>query len=435
MAMGERKFSEDLEIKLDDHQNNIENLEIILANIKKIDDETELKNVTEYYFRIIENHDMINKEQLKQIIDALKNKKENVIEESPKEEIKDKIDRMKKDNKNLSNISIIETSKKDNDNTDGLRRDVTYLEFNDNGNKILYEIENMDLLNKVLSDFDLLKGKNSYELLDIIDNYCKKCQIIHLETKQRDLPTDNYKKEMNSIISERAVDVINSNDNIVLKERVDFKDFVNKFKRGEEISYALNSNGERIYIVGDEKYKFIGEDRELKKLSQDSNEENDIGTANFNSEMKGRGKLEEIDLNNFVHITNFIGQENLIIYIMRAMEYNIGISEKQNDFLARFVTLGMECKVIGIPIPGESLGFLYQEFMKRFGENKLQIMISKGKTLEQQTKDDVRKLKLTPPKNNKLSNWEKAGFISVAIIIESSLILGGLFAILALVKK
>ena len=38
---------------------------------------------------------------------------------------------------------------------------------------------------------------------------------------------------------------------------MDFKEYVDKYKQGQSISYALNSNGERIYIVGEEKYKFF----------------------------------------------------------------------------------------------------------------------------------------------------------------------------------
>ena len=38
-------------------------------------------------------------------------------------------------------------------------------------------------------------------------------------------------------------------------------------------------------------------------------------------------------------------------------------------------------------------------------------------------------------KNDKLTTLEKAGFISVAIILEASVIIGGIIAILAVVKK
>lgn len=432
--MGERKFSEELEIKLDDHQNNIANIESILEKIKKIDDETELKNVTEYYFRIIENYDMINKEQLRDIVDALKKQKENLINISPQEDLKDKIERIKSDNDNFRNFSIVETSKEDNDKTDGLRRDVTYLEFNDNGNKILYEVENLDLVNKTLSDFDLLANKNSYEIINMLSGYLKKCDTINMKTNPSELPTENYNEEMKQVSSSEVRNVISNNDNMVLKERVDFKDFVNKYKQNQEISYALNSNGERIYLVGEEKYKYVGEERELKKLTQDGKDDNDMNVSNFNSDMKGKGKINEINLEEFTHISYYIGKEDLIIYIMKAMDYNIGISEKQNDFLARFISFCMEYKAIGVPIPGESLNYLYEKFMLRFGESKLTAMITKMKPSEKK-KEEAHELKLTPPKNNKLSNWEKAGFISVTVILESVLILGGIFAILALVKK
>ena len=434
MSIGERKFSEELEIKLDESQNNIENIESIIENIKKLDDETELKNCTEYYFRMIENYDMINREQLTQILEALKKKKENIIEESVNEETKEKIDRIKKDNNKLQNFNIINTLKEDNDKIDGLKRDVIYLEFNDNGNKLLYEIENKEMINKILSDFDLIQNKNEYEIMNLLNGYLKKCDIINMETKTTELPTDNYNKEINQIIDGKKQEVFNNNENAILKEKVDFKIFVDKYKKGQNISYAINSSGERIYMIDNEKYKYVGNDRELKKLTDDGKDDNDMNISKFNSEMKGRGNLPEINLEEFTHIRNYIGYEQLLIYIMAAMENNIGISEKQNDFLARFIGFGMEHKALNIPIPGESLNYLYERFMMTFGEEKLKVMFSKMHSYEEKELDKHKELKLEPPKNNKLSNWEKAGFISVAIVLEGTLLLVGIFSILALVK-
>lgn len=438
MAMGVRKFSEDLEIRLDDSQNNIANIESILENIKKIPNETELKNCTEYYFRILENYDMINKVQLRQIIDALKDKKDFIVEDSYDDDFSEKFERVKESNENIKNFSIVETLKEDNDNTDGLKRGVTYLEFDDNGNKILYEISDIDKINSIFSDFDLIKNKNQYEIMNMLDDYCKKCDVINLETDKAELPFENYNDELNQISSSNVREIVDSHENAILKERVDFKDYVDKYKQGQEISYAFNSNGERIYIVEGEKYKFVGEDRTLKKLSQDATSDiYDYGVSKFNSESKGRGNLAEIELDKFTHITNYIGQEQLLVYIIQAMDNNIGISEKQNDFLARFISFGMECKAIGIELPGAFLRSIYDTFMMKFGEDKLKVMITKM-TLEEineKEKESVRELKLVPPKDNKLSNWEKAGFISVAIILESTLLLAGIFSILALVKK
>ena len=280
----------------------------------------------------------------------------------------------------------------------------------------------------MLSDFDLLKGKNQYEIMNMLDDYCKKCDVINMKTDNAEMPFENYNEEMEQISSSNVREIIDNNENIILKERVDFKDYVDKFKQGHNISYALNSNGERIYIVDGEKYKFVGEDRTLKKLSKDATSDTyDYGVSKFNSEISGKGNLEEINLDNFTHITNYIGHEQLLVYIIRAMDNNIGISEKQNDFLARFMSFGMEYNAIGVELPGVSLRSIYDTFMMKFGEDKLKVMISKMSI--QQEKESVRELKLVPPKDNKLSNWEKAGFISVAIILESTLILAGIFSI------
>ena len=81
------------------------------------------------------------------------------------------------------------------------------------------------------------------------------------------------------------------------------------------------------------------------------------------------------------------------------------------------------------------LNSLYERFMKNIGEDRLKVMISKMSKLEQKKKEDIHELKLVLPKDNKLSNWEKAGFISVAVILESALVLAGIFAIFAIVKK
>lgn len=428
----QRKFPEELEIKLDEHQNNIDNLQEILENIKKITNKNILKNCLEYYFRMMENYDSINSDQLREIVESLKTRNEEIDMVENIESLDEAIVNVKNNNTGFNNISIIETSKVDNDNTDGLKRDVSYLEMYENGEKVLYEIENVAAVRNIMNNTLLISDKTENEIKSLLYNYCKPCDIINMSTGVKDFPMDNFNYEMDQINSVNVRDVISNNDGLFLKERVDFKEYVDKYKGGGDISYALNSNGERIYIIGDEKYKYVGKDRELTKLSKDGKDEIDSNVASFNSDMKGKGDLPNINLADFTNIRNFLGMENLLMYIMKAMEYNIGISEKQNDFMANFVIMCEECRAIGIPIPG-NLRYFNELFIKKFGMEKLKYMKDKVKPMDLE-KENVKRLELRPPKN-KMSNLEKAGFISVAVILEGSLILVGILSILAVIKK
>ena len=62
--------------------------------------------------------------------------------------------------------------------------------------------------------------------------------------------------------------------NVILKERVEIDKYVRTNMPDVKIEYGLNSNGERIYTVGDKIIKFEGPERNMQILEHDKIEKN-----------------------------------------------------------------------------------------------------------------------------------------------------------------
>ena len=140
-----RKFSENLEIKLDNHQNSIKNKEQIINEINNIEDLSTIEDVKKYYFKFYETADNSVKKEMAEIANKLNERTEQI--KSGEINLQESFNKAKEENSNLKNINMIKTSKEDNDKLNGMKRAVTYLQINVNGKNELYEVTNENAVN------------------------------------------------------------------------------------------------------------------------------------------------------------------------------------------------------------------------------------------------------------------------------------------------
>jgi len=437
-----RKFSQELEIRLDNHQNKIINKEQIINKINEINDPDEIKALKEYYYRNIEmlSSGEIAKD-LREIVDKIKEREVSL--KSGEIFLQADFNELKSENDNLRNINIIDTAKENNDKIDGLRKGVTYLQIRINGENQLYEITNIKAIQNFLyGNKEELKKMSEKEIIDVLKQYAVRREMSSIDTRPNDrLTSDTIKKEINRINDPHVKEVFIKEESNVLKERVDLKKYVDINMPGAEIKYGLNSNGERIYMVEDKVIKFVGEKRTMQVLTKDDNEKTDVGTSSFATQNSGSANVIDIKSDIYVNIEDFLQSISALNYIIEAVSLNLGVTDNQIEFLTKFMSTCVSTEEMGGYIPGE-LETIYEKYYNYAKGNKKYTNDDMNKIIER--KEAVEKIKELEKKEkyvkklelkDSLSTGEKAGFISVAIILEASVILGGVLAILALVKK
>lgn len=465
-----RKFSENLEIKLDNHQNSIKNKEQIINEINNIEDLSTIEDVKKYYFKFYETADNSVKKEMAEIANKLNERTEQI--KSGEINLQESFDKAKEENSNLKNINMIKTNKEDNDKLNGMKRAVTYLQINVNGKNELYEVTNEKAINAFLNNSELIKNMSESQIIEKLQEHSMKRDTTTIDTRSNSsLNSDTIKNEISRIDDPYVRRAFEEVENLVLQERVEIKKYVDKEMPGATITYGLNSFGERIYMVEDKMLKFEGDDRTLKVLTKDEDSKSNVNNANFDRANKGGGNLGDIKISNFNTLEDFKDSVSYLNYIIESISLDMGVTNSQIDFLTAFIEKCVEreemivdqhnrieaskqtenpINEIPLHIPGEleSIYELYVSLAKespKFTNPRMKEILDRKQTLDALKPKEMKQdkaldneyiKKLTKEnKNDKLTTLEKAGFISVAIILEASVIIGGIIAILAVVKK
>ena len=296
------------------------------------------------------------------------------------------------------------------------------------------------------------------ELANELSKYGKKINTTEIDRNSDNLTGETVKKEMKDINSSYIENAANEQSDVILKEKLDFKEFVDLNMPGEKIEYGYNSYGERIYSAGGRSFKFTGEERKLQEITK-SNTENDI-TANFETYKNGNGSVENLEYSEYKTLSDFNNdsvKNNIEMYIT-ALNEGLNISQEQIEFMSKFLNLyvskeqeiellkrnnGNESLIIEKENQIGDLASEFDKFYEFYKNNSASIKNQEIKDImERQIELDKSKgisfdkVKVLELKNDKpLSPLEQAGFISVAIILEASAVIGGILAFLALVKK
>lgn len=251
------------------------------------------------------NNSIIEYDAIKELKNIIKNR----IYELKSKNIENVIDEIKQNNSNLKNFNIVETSK-DINNKDfyGFRNNATYLKVNDEDNTKLYEIENnnIDQVKEILEK----ENNNNLQTKDLLEKL--KPFLNELEQIEMDYKTNLYKdtliEELNNINEMDVKQVFLRDINEVLKERIKINYYMNDNSLlNERLNYSLNSNGERIYYVGNEIIKFDNE-KNMRILNEN----------NKFVENEKRNELEENEFN--IHTKSESNEQTEIISIPNNLE-------------------------------------------------------------------------------------------------------------------
>jgi len=407
------------------------NIDNILKYIEKVNDPTILEN---YIKRIEDNIDIKNNETAKIILDKAndrlnKLKGINTIEELFQEAEK-KTDKLK-------NISIIDTEKEMNDKINGFRKDVTYIKFNDTNE--IFEVTNVNKVKAFLSNKEILDTLTENEIRRYLIENSNEIDTRKIENKNNDnLDIDKIKEEIDEISEQNLRNRFIEEKENILKEREIVNEYVRTNNSSAQIEYGLNSNGERVYNVGDKIIKFEGKERNMQILSKDKIEENNISTSNFEQYNNGYNSNE---YNESYYLKNLdklnIIKDNIV------QEYPI--NEEEYDFVKNFLEFCVSNEEKSI-INNLELQKTFNDFYalsNKFGDD-IQVIFERKDNLINKTDKErydrdysvehTKVLRFIQNNNDNLSGLDKAAFVSVAVILEATLVGTLIIALISLVK-
>lgn len=436
MALGVRKFDKVFEIKFGSN-NSVKNIKEIEDALLKVTSSEALEQLEKYYILLNKNFPSKDIEYLLEKINKNKNRL-NYFNNKEENNISNKLEELKQVSDNLSNISLIEPNKFDNDKIDGFRHNTMYIKFIVNNEVEIYEVGNKNALsNLVNGDLNIIRGMSEKDIIKYLKDYSNliKCSIVNVDNRPSDeLNSDEMYEEYKQIKNDYVRNRYERQENLILKEKVDLQNYINQYMNGEKFSIMLNSNGERIYLVGDKTFKFTGaKNRSLKEIKRDENEKENINVNSFNKEYSNSKNVKEISALECNEFEDYIKCQNEIYYIIEGMKNNFGLTDNQLSLFTNFLRFGVNCEIGEKSFPSVELERYYKLYISLYGsENKYSNSDIDNIMDNRLNIHNVKKLTLNNPE---LSNIEKAGFISVAIILEGTLVLGLIFALMALVKK
>lgn len=293
------------------------------------------------------NHSGINSKEIEEIKNAILKR----INELKKNNLNDILNNAKKTNYAMNDFSIIETKEKENEkDIYGFRNDIYYLKLNENGNNIIYEIENLDMIRTILGN---VGNMTKSEILEKLKPFLKELPKTKMDYKTN-LEKETLKKEIDIIYDNEIKQAFLNNINQVLKERIELNKYiVNNDLENEELNYSLNSKGERLYYIKDKIIKFdsnlkmffldaSGNTLAQNNISNKKKENNNENKFSYNRQNKEENnKLPEIKTLSELDNEYYINLLNYIIYKMGRKE---SLSLEEGQLINRFFLLCLNNK-------------------------------------------------------------------------------------------
>ena len=386
------------------------------------------------------NHSGINSNEIEEIKNAIIKR----INELKKNDLNDILNNAKKTNYAMNDFSIIETKEEENEkDIYGFRNDMYYLKLSENGNNIIYEIENLDMVRIILGN---IENMTKSEILEKLKPFLKELPKTKMDYKTN-LEKETLKKEIDNIYDNEIKQAFLNNINKVLKERIELNKYiVNNDLENEELNYSLNSKGERLYYIKDKIVKF---DSDLKMFFLDAsgntlaqnnntNKENENNIDNkFSYDRQNKeenNKLPEIktlsELDNEYYI-------NLLNYIVYKMGKKESLSLEEGQLINRFFLLCLNNKE---NISGD-LYKIYIEFsdsLKNYNDYEEYNNYLNNDVLDGiKNKNDLELAKEKEKKDSKNLKLENnsTGFVDITLIICAIIMTIVVILYIVLVKK
>lgn len=422
----------ELVINLDNHQNNIQEKDKLIETINSYNNIKFLEFYKKSIETAIEKNPIYNIEDVKDILSVCSkqiNKLKGV--DDVVESFKD----VKEQTTKFDNISLICSPKEINDKTlENVRKDVYYIKINNNGKNELYELSNKDKIMNIISNLELLKNKSEQELINILTSkeISTKLNTNEMDIKDNKSITPDYiKKEVNNIYDTYVRKTFENNIDEVVRERIDLNEYIKKNMPEAKVEYALNSNGERIYLVKDKIIKFIGEERNMYFLSE--NGDDIVSTVSF-ERYQNNSNLE----NNKDELREYKDTPELIRSELYLLFENLTLTSEQKENAINFLSICIENEEKGKN--NYEMQEIFDEYYNYAKENNIypderikEIFNRKDKLENNKINDNSNKLNNPHTKKLLLDNNYK-GFIATAIILECVLVLGFVISLILLFR-
>ncbi len=386
------------------------------------------------------NHLGINSKEIEEIKNAILKR----INELKKNDLNDILNNAKKTNYAMNDFSIIETKEEENEkDIYGFRNDMYYLKLNENGNNIIYEIENLDMIRTILGN---IENMTKSEIIEKLKPFLKELPKTKMDYKTN-LEKETLKKEIDNIYDNEIKQAFLNNINQVLKERIELNKYiVNNDLENEELNYSLNSKGERLYYIKDKIIKF---DSDLKMLFLDasgntlaqnniSNKEKENNNENkFSYDRQNKeenNKLPEIKTLSELDNEYYINLLNYIIYKMGKKE---SLSLEEGQLINKFFLLCLNNKE---NISG-NLYKIYTEFsdsLKNYNDYEEYNNYLNNDVLDDiKNKNDLELANEKEKKDSKNLTLENnsTGFVDITLIICAIIMTIVVILYIVLVKK
>ncbi len=255
-----------LNIRLDNNNNEIINLEEVLAALQNINNDLNSIEYLESLLNYMENQDINNKSSL---IDAIRAKllefkslNDNAMSS------KDALDQAKRYNEDLKRINVISTSKYDNDS----KKDIEYISItHEDGSVEMLVCAGSTAIGKYISEHASDVATKS---ADEIFKYFK--ETVHNELRF-------YKEsEIDNVNPTLANQALVKEDDIKALEVEEVEKYAERIGIEGEVQVTVDPNGERIYMVADAIIKFhsdydgnrvmdVLQESKIAKLNKESN--------------------------------------------------------------------------------------------------------------------------------------------------------------------
>lgn len=418
---------QELTMDLNNYQTIVRNKEDIINKLETY------KNIDflQYYVNainlVLERNPNLDIDDVKEIKNAAK---KQINRLNGVDEVVEQFVEVKKETTKFDNISMVCSPKEINERTiEDVRKDVYYIKININGKNELYELSNLDKIMGLIGNKEFMENISEQELISKLTNneVSTKLKTKDLDMREnRGVTPDYIKEEVNQIYDTRVRKTFENRIDDVIKERLNLNEYIKKNMPEAKIEYALNSNGERIYMVKDKIIKY-DEDMNMYFLSENGdkvlNNESFERYNNFNSDEEELKKYKETPelLRGKIYLL-FEGQ-------------NLNDNEIKNIINFFEICIANEEKGIG----NDELQEIFDEYYKYAKENniypdeRLREIFERKDKLNKTYENDSKGLENVYIKKKILENNYR-GFIATAIILESTLVLGFIISLIILFK-
>ena len=395
------------------------------------------------------------------------------LEQLEQKELKDVLLEGQKENNSLENFQIITIHKEQKAVNDrdiyNTNIDSNYLKLDDK----VFEIENqnIDKVKAILSDKDKAKDLGQQEILNLLSPYLtnvdEKTLVIGEETT-----SEMINKQVDDIDNDYLKQTAIKNMPEILNEKDKITEYVKKNNLEDlNVKMTVNSRGERLYLVGDNAIKFLGDNKEMhiykkngeeviynslnnnnnidniarevdiNSINQNTGERHDVSINSQNSNIDIQNNNEDNNLNNSQYDIEYFAKNITFLNAIANKIYSrIALEQNEVVFFKMFIDVYQNSEKQGLYIDEDLKDFYYRfgnEIKKEnYNVPEISSMISDQEIKEnledknelEKKNDDVKKYVLTNPNVDK-------GFVNIIYIVLLILVSSLIFVYLLFVNK